>query len=368
MNLPNGKAGNRREFQVGQVTNERVVNGPGEDERLEEPEGDSLEAVSIPRAGDTLRIQTRAMACQFAIYLDAGCRVQLDQASSALETVHSLEELMTVHRPESPLAKANARAADDNVVLDETLFEVVSLACRIASRTGAAFDPTTGPLVAMWREARETGRVPQDLEIREARDSGGLDDIRLDPRTCSVGFDRRGVEINLGGIGKGFALDRIAVELEQRGINAFLVHGGHSSLLARGQHERLAGWPVGIRNPLFPTRRLATLLLQDRAMSTSGSGVESFRAAGSRYGHILDPRTGWPVENMLSVTVLSETAAEADALSTAFFVRGVEFAQAYCDNWPGVGALLIPPPRRGQTLEPVVCGISDEVLFFESAS
>ena len=84
-----------------------------------------------------------------------------------------------------------------------------------------------------------------------------------------------------------------------------------------------------------------------------------------RFSDILDPRTGWPAEGMLSVTVLAETAAEADALSTAFFVRGVEFARTCCDNRPGVSALLIPTPRRGQTLEPIVCGISDEVLFFE---
>ncbi len=368
MNSPDGSAGNRREFLAGRVTNQRVVTAAAKGDPLDEPDGDLLDAISVPRAGDTLRVQTRAMACQFAVYLDADCREQLDEVSSALESVHPLEELMTVYRPESPLARANAQAADADIVLDETLFEIVSLACRIGTLTGGAFDPTTGPLVAMWRDARETGRVPDEGRIREARDQGGLDDVRLDSRAHTVGFDRQGVEINLGGIGKGFALDRIAADLEQRGIDAFLAHGGHSSLLARGQHERLAGWPVGIRNPLFPTRRMATLLLQDRAMSTSGSGVESFRVEGTRYGHILDPRTGWPVENMLSVTVLCETAAEADALSTAFFVGGVEFARAYCDNRPGVGALLIPPPRRGQTLEPVVCGIADEVLFFESVS
>ena len=113
---------------------------------------------------------------------------------------------------------------------------------------------------------------------------------------------------------------------------------------------------------------MATLLLCQQALSTSGSGIESYRIGGRRFSDILDPRTGWPVEGMLSVTVLAETAAEADALSTAFFVGGVEFARTCCDNRPGVGALLIPAPRRGQTLRPIVCGIPDEVLFFEEQS
>jgi thiamine biosynthesis lipoprotein len=99
-------------------------------------------------------------------------------------------------------------------------------------------------------------------------------------------------------------------------------------------------------------------------MSTSGSGVQYFRHAGKRYGHILDPRTGWPVDDVLSVTVLAPTAAEADALSTAFFVLGLEKTRAYCDNHRGVAALVIPPPRQGRRLEAINCGIPDELLTF----
>jgi len=152
--------------------------------------------------------------------------------------------------------------------------------------------------------------------------------------------------------------------LGEAGLNDWLFHGGQSSLLARGDHNQWGGWPVGIRHPLFPQQRLMTVLLKDWALSTIGTGVENFRHGGERDAHILDPRTGWPAEGMLSVTVLAPTAAEADALSTAFFVTGVENARRYCDNHGGVTAMLIPPPRRGRTLEPIVCGIPDEVLFF----
>jgi thiamine biosynthesis lipoprotein len=124
---------------------------------------------------------------------------------------------------------------------------------------------------------------------------------------------------------------------------------------------------VGVKNPLFTDERYATLLLRDQAMATSGSNIQYFRFQGRRYGHILDPRTGWPADELLSVTVLAPTAAEADALSTAFYVLGLEKALEYCDNHPSIGALLVPPPQQGRRLEPVVRNISDDALFLSPA-
>ena len=187
--------------------------------------------------------------------------------------------------------------------------------------------------------------------------------MSFDSANRSVQFDRSGVELNLGGIGKGHALDQSADQLLASGLEHWLLHGGQSSLLARGEHNGLAGWPVGIGNPLFTGKRLGTILLCDRAMATSGSNIQYFRHQGKKYGHILDPRTGWPIETMLSVTVLADTAAEADALSTALYVMGVEKAKAYCDN-EGLGAILIPYPN-GRQLEPIVIGVPDEWLFLD---
>ena len=183
-------------------------------------------------------------------------------------------------------------------------------------------------------------------------------------RDTSIAFYRMGVELNLGSIGKGYALDRAAEILIEYELTEWLIQGGHSSVIARGGHNGLAGWPVGLRNPLLPQRRLGTILLRDQALATSGTAVQHFRFEGKRYGHIIDPRTGWPIDTMLSVTVLAPTAAEADALSTAFFVGGVEIAQRYCSNHPSVSALLIPPPSGGQRLEPVNLGIPPEQIFW----
>ena len=147
----------------------------------------------------------------------------------------------------------------------------------------------------------------------------------------------------------------------------YLLHGGHSSLIARGSHNHHDGWPVGIGNPLLTRKRLGTVLLKDQAMSASGSNIQFYRYEGRRYGHILDPRTAWPVEGMLSATVFAPSAAVADALSTAFFVLGVEKARKCCDNLPDVSAILIPFPEGGNRVTPTVVGVPpDQIVWDEN--
>lgn len=354
-------ASNRRQFLTGRALQTEV-------ERLGGELADALTAGRVvPAAGPTVRLGTRAMACDFAVILNPGPAEEAWAASDALDLVHQLEAQMTVYRDDSELAAINRRAADEEVEVEPQLFGLLREAIRLAERTEGAFDPTSGPLIALWRRCRHEGCIPTQAEIDRCREQVGYWHVHFDEGRHTIRYDRQGVELNLGGIGKGYALDRAGAMLDQIGLTQWLLHGGHSSILARGDHNRTGGWPVGIRDPNFPQDQLATLLLQNSALSTSGSGTQHFRHAGRRYGHILDPRTGWPVEGMLSVTVLASTAAEADALSTAFFVMGVENAATYCHNFPETRALLIPPPRRGRTLEPRVLGIPAETLFLASA-
>ncbi len=320
-------------------------------------------AAALP-VGGTIRLGKPAMACDFEVIFNAGPGAPLSAASAALDLVDQLEDQMTVYRPHGELAQLNARAAVGPVPVERRLFDLLRLAARLAEETGGAFDPTAGPLVALWRIARQAGRLPTVDELALARALVGWRNLDFDEPVCSVRFLRKGVELNLGSIGKGYALDRAAELLDSAGAADWMLHGGHSSVLARGAHAGGAGWPVGIRNPLFPEQRLATLRLKDRGMSTSGSGVQFFRHGGRRYGHILDPRTGQPVEEMLSVVVLAPTAALADALSTAFFVIGVEKAREYCHNHKDVTAVLIPSPQSGRRLAPVNCGIPPEDITF----
>ncbi len=364
--MPDEFDSNRREFLTGRTVPKELARTGSEiaDELLKE----QSESRTLPQGGNTISLRTTAMACEFSVVMNQGAAAHLMTAAEALEIIHQLEDQMTVYRETSELSEINRSAFEQPVAVEARLFQLLLAAKKLGERTQGAFDPTSGPLIALWRHCRNEGRIPTPAEIRECLSHTGLAHLKFNEAQDTVQFDDPRAELNLGGIGKGYALDRAGEFLNEMNVDDWLLHGGFSSLLARGEHQSQGGWPIGIRNPLVPSQLLGTILLKDQALSTSGSGVQSFRVEGKKYGHILDPRTGWPVEGLLSVTILAPTAAQADALSTAFFVLGLEKSQEYCDNHPNVSCLLIPPPHRGRRLTVITCGIPDDVLFLESTT
>ncbi len=356
---------NRRDFLAGRALRDEIV-------AVGQTAGDALlgeadEPRREPTSGATVRLATSAMATDFSVILNEAHRDDPRQplrwASEALDVIHLLEDQLSVYRPHTELSQLNRVAATRPVAVEERLFELLCRAREIWRETDGCFDPTSGPLITLWRQCRKEVRLPTAAEIAERLTLVGLNAVKFGDDS-SMAFDRTGVELNLGSIGKGYALDRAAEILLEHELTEWLIQGGHSSVIARGGHNGLPGWPVGLRNPLLPQRRLGTILLRDQALATSGTAVQHFRFEGKRYGHIIDPRSGWPTDNLLSVTVLAPTAAEADALSTAFFVGGVEIARRYCSNHRSVSALLIPPPVGGLRLEPVNLGIPPEQIFW----
>lgn len=301
-----------------------------------------------------------AMACQFEVMLPPGLPGQVTAALSALDLVDALEAQLTVYRETSEVARLNREAAQSWVQVEGGLFALLQLAKRLHAETAGAFDVTAGPLIKAWGFFKRAGRVPEPQGLAEARQCVGSELVLLDPEARAVRFLREGVEINLGAIGKGYALDRACQVLQELGLREFLLHGGRSSVLARiGREEAQAnqeGWLIGVRHPLLPHRRLAEIRLCNQALGTSGSAVQFFRHEGRRYGHILDPRTGWPAEGVYSATVVAPTAAEADALATAFYILGPQEAVAYCRSHPGVGMLLVAR-GAGDEVEIVVEGL-----------
>jgi thiamine biosynthesis lipoprotein len=340
----------RRDFLSGKG----VLEGEAGSPNAEEP---------LLALGDTVRLSAPAMASDFEVILNPGAGSRLETASAALELVNQLEDQLSVYRPHTELSLLNVRAAAEPVAVERRLFDLLKRAVQFSSETEGAFDPTSGPLVSLWRNCKKEKRVPLDQEIEAALARIGCRHVVFDDDAMTIHYIQPGISLNLNAMGKGYALDR-AAEMLCPAVDDWLMHGGYSSILAHGVHAGCDGWPVGIRHPLFPNRQLATVLLKGRAMSTSGSAVQSFRYQGKRYGHLIDPRTGWPVDTMLSVTVLAPDAAQAEALSTAFFVLGVEKAQEYCHNHVDVAALLIPTPASGNRLKPVICGIPESDLIF----
>lgn len=307
-----------------------------------------------------------AMACTFEIALNAGQYPGgTDAALAALELVDRLEDQLTIYREHSEISLLNRRAAMESVVVEGGLFDLLIRAQRLCDETGGAVDVTSGPLTQVWGFYRRQGRMPSQVEIGEALSRVGSQWLELDEVSRSVRFARPGMELNLGAIGKGYALDRAAELLESQGIGDFLIHGGSSSVLARGSRDAASppdpgapslspsatGWLVALKHPLKPDQRLAEFTLVNQALGTSGSGTQFFHYQGKRYGHILDPRTGWPADKMLAVTVIAPTAALSDAISTAFYVGGIELAESYCRQHPEIAALLVTPGTRAGSLD-----------------
>ncbi len=282
------------------------------------------------------------MACLFEVIFPARRRSRISVVQAALDEVDRLEQQMTVYRPTSEISQLNRKAARRPRRVETRLLGLLSLACRISRETGGAFDITSGRLSKCWGFSNRQGRLPCQAELDEALSRVGHRHLEIDPAAGKV-FFRRELELNLGAIGKGYALDRAAEILREGGLTDCVLHGGNSSILAMGDSPALpgSGWPVAIGEP-DGSGRLGCCHLQNLALSTSGAALQSFQSGGRRFGHIIDPRTGSPAETHLSATALAPTAAVADALSTAFFMMPVEEVAEFCRRNEDTGAVIVP--------------------------
>lgn len=345
---------NRREFLKGKAARD-ALEGFADGYKAELPKADR--PLEQPTETYLLEFARDAMAVEFQVLLNASQQAGSDAAVAALDLVERLEAQLTVYRDTSEVSRINQRAFDESVAVEPRLFALFQLAQQIARDTGGAYDMTSGPLSKVWGFYRRQGRMPGDDEISAALSRVGYQQVQLNEMQRTIRFTVAGMELNLGGIGKGHALDRMSEVLIDDETENFLLHGGNSSVLAHGSRAGMSaeqpGWMVGLAHPLKSGERLAEFRLHNQALGTSGSGTQYFHHQGQRYGHIIDPRSGRPAGAVLSSTVIAPTAAEADALSTAFYVGGIELAQDYCRERPGIAAVLVTQTGARLDLEPI---------------
>jgi thiamine biosynthesis lipoprotein len=308
-------------------------------------------AEADPRSEYWIRLHRRAMACRFEITLDDRDARHMHAARLALDEVDGIEARLTVFRESSLLSDVNRRAASEPVTVDEDLFALLWLSRDLNRDTEGAFDITTTPLSHCWGFLQREGRLPSVDAIEHARGLIGMHRVVLDRETHTVRFSREGMALNLGSIGKGWALDAIARGLVAQRVPRALLSAGSSSVLAVGVSRE--GWPIDITSAQVPGTRLARLTLHYGALGTSGAGEQFIDVDGVRYGHVLDPRTGWPASGVLSASVIADSAAVADALSTAFLVGGPALAERYCAAHPNMLALVT---MDDESLRPRVYG------------
>ncbi len=286
----------------------------------------------------------RAMACDFEFRIPDSERRHLDAVQATLDLVDRLEGQMSVFRDDSEISRINRLAHQEPVEIGRGLFDLLQKAVSLSRETGRAFDPTSGSYSRCWGFLARDGKRPTDQEIQEVARWVGPDLIDFDSGSKAVRLKSSGVELNLGAIGKGYALDRAAQQVRAAGIRKALFHAGFSSVYAVGDFpgaSRGAGWPVGVRHPLRPDKDFAILHLADCGMGTSGFKEQGYVIDGQAYGHIIDPRTGYPARGKVLVSAVAPTAAEADALSTAFFVMELEEIRSFCQEHAEMGALVL---------------------------
>lgn len=289
-----------------------------------------LSALCAPRARpEQLRLESSvdAMGSAYSLVLYGEDRARLEGASEeAFEEVRRLDRLLSNYRPESEWSKVNREAASHPVKVSAELFRLLADCVEYSRQSEGAFDISVGPLMKVWGFYKGTGHLPHRAEILGALSKVGYRNILLDAGNQTVRFAREGVELDPGGIGKGYAVDRMVDVLRKDGVMTALVSASGSSIYAMGAPPGEAGWKVRIRDPKNEAKTVEEVTLRNESMSTSGNYEKFFWAEGKIYSHIMDPRTGYPSQGMLSASVIAPLTLDTEAWTKPFFINGRQWA------------------------------------------
>jgi len=293
------------------------------------------------------------MACEYAIEAYGPDAHTLPRIlDEALDEVDRIDRLMSHYRSDSPLTRINREAARHPVHVDPELFDFIADAMRYQRDSNGAFDITVGPLMKAWGFFRGEGRLPTPDDLAAARRHVGAAHVILDAAHRTISFDEPGVELDLGGIAKGYAVDRVADLLRRAQVAAALISAGGSTIYGLGAPPGRPGWDVAIQDPLDAGKVALTIQLKDRALSVAGRSEKSFEVQGVTYSHIMDPRSGTPVQGVLTVAVLTDNGTAGDALDDALFVLGPGRSQPLLNQFARTETYFFLPASDHARSEP----------------
>jgi len=263
---------------------------------------------------------------------------RLEAIDEAFAAMVEIDRLMSNYRSDSELALINAQAALHPVRVSPPMWGVLSAAQLVSERSGGTFDITVGPLVRLWGFHDKKPHVPTPAELEQVRPLIGYQNMVLDQSAQSVSFKRNGIELDLGGIAKGFAVELAGGVLRRRGFSGLIDAGGNQYLV--GHPPGKLSWQIGIEDPDKPGGLLGVLDIDGGAVSTSGGYHNFFVADGRTYGHLIDPRSLRPSDSALSVTIVSPDATLADALSKPAFILGPVAGLKLIESFPETLAII----------------------------
>ena len=288
-----------------------------------------LLVAALLQGGELLRIEDSldSMGTTYTVVAYAEDQQQLeDGVEAAFAEARRLESMLSNYRAQSEWSKVNREAARGAVQVSPELFNLLA-ACLEASRQSmGTFDISVGPLMRVWGFYKGSGRLPSAAEVSGALEKVGYQNIVLDAQNRTVRFRKEGLEIDPGGIGKGYAVDQMTDKLKEHGIRSALISAGGSSIYALGAPPSDSGWTVKIRHPRKWLQTVEEIRLKDESLSTSGDYEKFFEAGGKIYSHIMDPRTGYPASGVLSVSVIAPRTLTSEAWTKPFFILGRDWA------------------------------------------
>ena len=293
----------------------------------------------------TMRLSRHAMATRFELLLP-GEEEPFRRAAGeeALREVERLESLLSFYRPESEIAHFNRRAGEGWIQVTPPFFYLLQRCAGYTQLTDGAFDVTVGPLMRAWR----SGTIPEGPQLQEVRERTGMGHLRFDEATFSIGSETLGVEIDLGGFGKGHAVEVALRALRENGVSSALLHGGTSSIGVIGRPPDREAWSIELQAPFESGGEPIRVDLVDASLSLSAVHGRSFRIGEKEYGHVLDPATGWPVDRALAAVAIGPSASVCEVLSTALLVKGPAWLPVCVERFPGYyGYVVAPHPQDG---------------------
>jgi thiamine biosynthesis lipoprotein len=271
-----------------------------------------------------LEASAEAMGSTYSVILYGEDRNKLEAASEhAFEEARRIDLLLSNYKPESEWSKVNREAADHPVAVSKETFDLLMSCVNYSRQSKGTFDITVGPLMKVWGFYKGSGHLPKPGEVKQAMGQIGYRNIVLDPSKHTVFFTKKGLNLDPGGVGKGYAVDKMVEVLKKDGIQIALVSGGGSSIYCLGAPpDEPAGWRIQIKDPRDEWKAAAEITLKNESLSTSGSYEKFFVAEGKTFSHIMDPRTGYPAQGTLSVSVIAPLTLDSEVWAKPYFILG----------------------------------------------
>lgn len=290
-----------------------------------------------PERSDLLRLERslNAMGTTYTLVLYGSDKYGLDAViDNAFEEVRRLDSMLSNYIQDSEWSRVNREAGRQPVPVSAEMYSLLAQCVEYSRQSEGAFDITVGPLMKIWGFYKNSGRIPHRAEIRGALANLGWRHLQLDPASRTVRFLRPNLNIDPGGIGKGYAVDRMVDILRRGGVTSAFITAGRSSMYAIGNPPNESrGWQVDIPDPRRAERTVFTVFLKNESMSTSGTTEKFFVAGGRTYSHIMDPRTGYPARGMLQVSVIAPRTIDSEAWTKPFFILGRTWTAAHRQNF-----------------------------------